>query len=191
MKTLDAKTLAIPEKQLALFPPRAMGYARTRESFKSKNDVAFDALGAAATSAEMTLKLLLNPKRANRLVQQKALNESGFGLDKVLEELNKTVFKAKNASSYDTEVNRSIQSVTLTHLMNLVASNVAIAQVKSQVNGMLDNLSLDFAKKGDDFSKQLGREIAAFREHPENFKVIKSAKIPDGSPIGSFECYYD
>jgi hypothetical protein len=75
--------------------------------------------------------------------------------------------------------------------MNLVASNVAIAQVKSQVNGMLDNLSLDFAKKGDDFSKQLGREIAAFREHPENFKVIKSAKIPDGSPIGSFECYYD
>ena len=191
MKTLEAKTIAIPEKQLALFPPRAMGYARTRESFKSKNDVAFDALGAAATSAEMTLKLLLNPKRANRLVQQKAMNESGFGLDKVLEELNLTVFNTKSSSVYETEVNKSIQSVTLTHLMNLAASKVAIAQVKSQVNAMIDKLSSDFAKKGDDFSKQLGREITAFREHPENFKVIPSAKIPDGSPIGSFECYYD
>ena len=75
--------------------------------------------------------------------------------------------------------------------MNLAASKVAIAQVKSHVNAMLDNLSSDFTKKGDDFSKQLGREITAFREHPENFKVIGSAKIPDGSPIGSFECYYD
>ncbi len=191
MRTLEAKTLAIPKKQLALFPPRALGYARTRESFKSKNDVAFDAIGAAATASEMTLKLLLNPRRANRLVQQKALNESGFGLDKVLGELNRTVFSTKSGSSYETEVNKSIQSVTLTRLMNLAASNVANAHVKSQVNAMIDNLSSDFARKGDDFSRQLGREITAFREHPENFKVIESAKIPDGSPIGSFECYYD
>jgi hypothetical protein len=191
MKTLEAKTLAIPEKQLALFPPRAMGYARTRESFKSKNDVAFDAVGAAATSAEMTLKLLLNPKRANRLIQQEALNESGFGLQKVLDALNQTVFNAQSDSSYETEVNRSVQFVTLMHLINLVANDSAIAQVKAKVNAMLDKLSTDFSKKGDDFSKQLKREITTFREHPESFKVIESAKIPDGSPIGSFECYYD
>ncbi|MGK0175546.1 MAG: hypothetical protein ACI9AT_001933, partial [Ulvibacter sp.] len=191
MKTLEAKTLVIPKKQLALFPPRALGYARTRESFKSKNDVAFDAIGAASTAAEMTLKLLLNPKRANRLVQQKALNESGFGFDKVLKELNRTVFNTKGSSSYETEVNKSIQFVTLTQMMNLASSKLAIAQVKSQVNVMIDKLSSDFAKKGDDFSIQLGREITSFREHPENFKVMESAKIPDGSPIGSFECYYD
>ena len=88
-------------------------------------------------------------------------------------------------------MNKAIQSVTLIHLINLAASDAAIAQVKSQVNAMLDNLSSDFAQKGDAFSKQLGREIMSFREHPENFKVIESAKIPDGSPIGSFECYYD
>ena len=139
----------------------------------------------------MTLKLLLNPKRANRLVQQKVINESGFGLDKVLEELNTTVFNAKKGSSYETEIIKSIQSVTLTRLMNLAASTAATAEVKSQVNAMLEKLASNFAKNGDDFSKQLGREIAAFREHPENFKVIESAKIPDGSPIGSFECYYD
>jgi hypothetical protein len=191
MKTLEAKTLVIPKKQLALFPPRALGYARTRESFKSKNDVAFDAIGAASTAAEMTLKLLLNPKRANRLVQQKALNESGFGFDKVLKELNRTVFNTKGSSSYETEVNKSIQFVTLTQMMNLASSKLAIVQVKSQVNVMIDKLSSAFAKKGDDFSIQLGREITSFREHPENFKVMESAKIPDGSPIGSFECYYD
>ena len=191
MKTLEAKTLSIPKKQLALFPPRALGYDRTRESFKSKNDVAFDAIGAASTAAKMTLKLLLNPRRANRLIEQKALNESGFGLDKVLEALDQTVFSAKSSSSYEAEVNKAIQFVTLTHLMNLAASNEAIQQVKSHINAMLDKLSSDFVKKGDDFSKQLGREVTAFREHPENFKVIEAAKIPDGSPIGSFECYYD
>ena len=191
MKTLEAKTLMIPKEQLALFPPRAFGYARTRESFKSKNDVAFDAIGAAATSAEMTLALLLHPKRSNRLIQQQALSESAFGLDKVLEALNVTVFSAESTTAYEKEVNNSIQFVTLTRLMNLASSTMAIAQVKSQVNAFMDGLFSDFAEKGDDFSKQLAREITAYREHPETFKVVQSSKIPDGSPIGSFECYYD
>lgn len=67
LKTLDAKTLAIPEDKLSLFPPRAMGYAKTRESIKGKTGVSFDPLSAAATASDMTLGLLLHPQRASSL----------------------------------------------------------------------------------------------------------------------------
>ena len=36
LKTLDPKNLAIPKEKLELFPPRAFGYWRTRESFNGK-----------------------------------------------------------------------------------------------------------------------------------------------------------
>ena len=66
LKTLTAKTLAIPKDKLSLFPPRAYGYYRSRESFKGKTGVAFDPLSAANTASDMTLKYLLHPQRANR-----------------------------------------------------------------------------------------------------------------------------
>jgi len=42
-ETLKPETLAIPKEKLELFPPRAFGHWRTRESFKGKAGVAFDA----------------------------------------------------------------------------------------------------------------------------------------------------
>ncbi|NJW54906.1 zinc-dependent metalloprotease, partial [Salinimicrobium oceani] len=87
LRTLDAEEIAIPKEKLSLFPPRAFGYSRSRESFRSNTGVAFDALGAAATSADMTLSLLLHPERAARLVQQKALDDDQLGLAEVLEDL--------------------------------------------------------------------------------------------------------
>ncbi|MBT8177529.1 MAG: zinc-dependent metalloprotease, partial [Eudoraea sp.] len=49
LKTLDAGEIAIPREKLPLFPPRAMGYNRSRESFKGKTGVSFDALSVAET----------------------------------------------------------------------------------------------------------------------------------------------
>lgn len=74
LETLSIEALEIPESALNLFPPRAYGYWRSRESFKSNNGVAFDAIGAAATASNLTLSLLLHPERANRLVHQNAIH---------------------------------------------------------------------------------------------------------------------
>ena len=188
LMTLDAKQLAIPENVLELFPPRAYGFWRGRESFKSNNGVAFDALGAAATAADMTLNLLLHPQRANRMVQQKALDEKNIGFRDVLNELHKTTFGTTGGSNYIKEIRQTIQFETLQHLLNLVASNQSIPQVKGLVNRELDNIKAELSV-ADVFEKQLLREIAAFREKPENFKVMATPKIPDGSPIGSFQCF--
>lgn len=188
LKTLEMKTLAIPEDKLKLFPPRAYSYYRSRESFKSKMGVAFDALGAAATASDMTLGLLLNPERANRLVQQKALDSKNIGLDDVLEQLIQTTYMERRGSDYEAEVQRTVQYETLQYLMNLAVSTKTIAQTKGLVNETIDALAGSLAKNKDAFSKQLLRDIAQFREDPEEFKVITPPSIPDGSPIGSFQC---
>ena len=192
METLSVQNLAIPKKQLELFPPRAQGYSRSRESFKSANGVAFDALGAAATAADMTLRLLLHPERANRLIQQHALDPTNINLERVLHELHVNVFRPDASNSYKEAVGNTIQYVTLQHLFNLLANKNSIPQVKGIVNAQIDKLLKELKKRPKNtFSQQLVREIKEFREHPDRFKIIKTPKIPDGSPIGSIECYYD
>ncbi len=188
LKTLEVETLKIPEDKLRLFPPRAIGYKRTRESFKSKTGVAFDALGATATASEMTLRLLLHPERANRLIQQKALDDENLGLKEVLNQLIKTTFDNNYKTNYDTEVQQTIQYVTLQYLLNLIASSKSIPQVKGIVNQSLEELTKNLKATRDIFSNQLLREISDFRKNPEKFNIYKSPTIPDGSPIGSLQC---
>jgi len=50
MRTLSPNFLAIPKEKLNLFPPRAFGYPRTRESFKSNLGIAFDPFSISETS---------------------------------------------------------------------------------------------------------------------------------------------
>lgn len=188
LKTLNAETLAVPERILDLFPPRAFGHSRSRESFKSNTGISFDALGAAATASDMTLGLLLYPERANRLIQQKALDSSNLGLEEVLEELIKSTFGKANNSDYKMEVQNSISFNVLKHMMNLSASNNSIPQTKAIVNSTLRDLKNDFSKIDSDISDELFYRIEKFMKEPKKFEVIPSPKIPDGSPIGSFEC---
>ncbi len=188
LKTIEVNTLMIPEDKLKLFPPRAMGYKRTRESFKSRTNVAFDALSAVETASNMTLSLLLNPERANRLIQQSALSKKNMDLDNVLNQLIEQVFISKTNSDYKKEVQSSIQTVTLQYLFNLIRSPKSFTQVKAIANEHLDNLTNNLTDSSEVFDKQLLREIKEFRKSPEKFKVYKTPKIPDGSPIGSFQC---
>lgn len=190
LKTLDAQTLAIPEQILPLFPPRAFGYSRSRESFKSNTGVSFDALGAAATASEMTLGLLLHPERTNRLIQQKSLDKSNLGLEKVLEELVKNTFEKQHKSNYQTEVQNSINFNVLKHLLNLSASKQSIPQTKALANATINQLKIRFIKDNSSLSREMYYRIEQFMEEPEKFEVIPSPTIPDGSPIGSFQCFH-
>jgi len=191
LKTMKPQHLAIPKEKLELFPPRAFGYLRSRESFKSDTGVAFDALGAVATASNMTLELLLNPERANRLIQQKSMDPNTLGFRAMLQEIFDTaglIRRGKGDLSYVAEVDRTIGYVTLQRVFYLLSHKKTSFQVNAIVNSELDILINNF-KKGDDFQKQLLREIQDFRKAPEKFTMITTPKIPDGSPIGSFQCY--
>ncbi len=188
LNTLDAETLAIPRDKLALFPPRAFAYDRTRESFKGQTGVTFDPLSAAATSAEMSLKLLLHPERANRLVLQKGLDEKQLGLDMVLDRLVDGFGRASNAG-YLAEVKFMIDEAILQHMISLASSDKSFHQVKAYAYNALDKIDSGL-NKGSVYDMEFKRIIASFKKDPSKFRIKAAPTIPDGSPIGTDYCNY-
>ena len=188
MHTLEVKNLKIPQRILELFPPRALGYERNRESFKSNTNVAFNSLGPVATASNMTLRLLLNAERANRLVEQHALSKSNLSLNEVLSQLIKHTFTVKTKTSYETEIAHTVQYSVFQNVLNLIATDHASPQVKSIANETLDTLLTMLKSNKSTFNNQLIRELISFRKYPERFKIYEVPKIPDGSPIGSAPC---
>ena len=189
IKTLKAETLAIPQEKLALFPPRAFGYGRSRESFKSNTGVAFDALGAPATASDMTLGLLLNPERMARLVQQKSLDKKQLGLEDLLKKLIAETIQYQPKDSYLLAAQYTINYNVLQHLFNLAASKKTTPLVKAEVNYQLAELEDWLDEQDDAIYEQMLEEIELFFDKPGEFEPMPDApKIPDGSPIGSFMC---
>ena len=186
IKTLTAGELAIPQQLLQWFPPRAMGYPATRESFKGRTGVSFDALGAAETAADMTLGILLHPQRASRLVQQQSMDDSQLGLPDVIDQvLEGTVF-SKIKGSYDTGIQEVINFQVLRHIMELANNTSTHPQVQAIAYERLKSLKTRLLKSdASQIGKEMVRRIDRFFEHPEEFKSESAPTIPDGSPIGS------
>ena len=186
LKTLDATEIAIPKDKLRLFPPRAFGTPRTRESINGKTGVSFDALSAVETASDMTLSFLLHPERASRLIQQKAIEGNNLGLEEVVNELILTTINKKHKDAYLSEAQTTINFRVLFHIMNLAGHKEVHPQVNAIASQKLKELSLQLAKDsgGNPIHAEMIKRIKEFYDHPELFKVIPSPKIPDGSPIG-------
>src|SRR5690606_37001942 len=169
------------------------GFSRSRESFKSNTGVAFDAFGAPATASDMSLKLLLHPERAARLVQQHAINKDLPGLPQLLNELIDNTFKLTFKHVYLQEVQNAINYNVLQHLMNLAAHKDATPAVKAVAFSKISELQRWFTekKRGDQntvIHQQFSREIAQFLKDPSQFTALPVApQIPDGAPIGNYE----
>ncbi len=200
MKTLQPDFLAIPKDKLQLFPPRAFGYPRTRESFKSNLGVAFDPFSVAETSADMTLSLILRPKRLNRLILQYSLDNSNLSLDELYDLiLKKTIFlKSSNISelqdSYLEEIQHIVNTTFLKNVFNVINSSSSYSQVKSISNELIRKISSELSsKRRKDYklSKYYSHYlemISNFHKDPKEYEIIDSLKIPDGSPIGTDNC---
>ncbi|MGJ8733883.1 MAG: zinc-dependent metalloprotease [Cellulophaga sp.] len=188
LRTVNAEQIAIPKNKLSLFPPRALGYNSTRESFSGKTGVSFDALSAAETAADMTLSFLLHPQRASRLVQQKSLNTKQIGLQEVLDQLINNTFKNNYRDTYLNEVQQNINFRVLYYIKNLAASKNVHPKVNAIANFKLQELKDKFLDRNKPYALEVVNRIEHFQKHPELFKTIVSPKMPDGSPIG-MECF--
>lgn len=189
LKTLSAENLAIPKDKLSLFPPRAFGYGRSRESFNGKTGVTFDPLSAANTASDMTLKFLLQPQRANRLLLQKSLDDKQLSLDEVLTTLIENSFDKKHDDAYLNEIQHQINTNVLKYVMNLAVNDESYFTTKAIANKAISQLLRTFLNL-QDTSMQYAIMIKEFYEHPEKFQLEASPKIPDGSPIGMDMCNY-
>jgi hypothetical protein len=195
LETLSVNQLKIPERLLNLFPPRADEYNRTRESFASKNGVAFDALSAAATAADFVASLLFHPERASRMIQQKALFNQQLGFDQLLETVINSTFKKSYSNTYDIEIQQSINAVILQNLLHLAADDRTSFQAKSIAISKINNLKswLQNNKGKGVLAMYFDGYISiidSYLKSPDNFKKEPAPKIPDGSPIGSLRCEF-
>ena len=193
LKTINANFLSIPKSKINLFPPRAFGYPRSRESFKSTMGVGFDPISIASTASDMTFSLLLHPERMNRLILQKSLNNSSLGISEVFDRLISYTFKVNNNDLYINEIQQTVNHKALEYLMNLVVSDDCLFQVKDAANkaiGSIEKLLSSKAYKDFAYSSYYKDLIKNFKSNPEKYVMSKSLKIPDGSPIGSSECSY-
>lgn len=193
MASISVETLKIPINILELFPPRAYGFNRNRETFGSLNGVAFDALSASATAADFVSSLLLNPERASRMVQMKAVYPNQLGLEELINVLFSNTFKRSHKDSYENEIQQSINISILTNLFTLYASNKTSFQAKSIIFTEIAALKkwlmeLDKKAMKKSYSNGYITMIDQFLKQPDKFIKINAPKIPDGSPIGTTSC---
>ena len=190
LKTVDAEVIAIPADKLSLFPPRAIGYGKTRESFKGYTGTAFDPIAAAQTAADLTLGLLFHKQRASRLIQQKSLDRKQLGLGEMIDlALLSTVYK-KHDDPYLSSVQMAINYRVLDHLMTLASAKGANPEVRAVCHSKLLQTRSRLGKETPEANRdEMVRLIDAYFKKPAEYKALPISKIPDGSPIG-MDCQF-
>ncbi|MEO1654727.1 MAG: zinc-dependent metalloprotease, partial [Bacteroidota bacterium] len=190
IKTLAPSVLALPEKLIKIIPPRAFGYSRNQENFKTHTGLTFDPLAAAKTASHLSLSLLLHPHRAARLVEYHARNSKHPGLQEVLETLIKSTFQAPPQSGYLGEIQKVVNSALIYHLCHLASHRESSEEVKAQALFQLSELK-NWLEAGQNknpdrkahyfYSAQL---IQRFMQNPEQELEGRPLDTPAGSPIG-------
>ena len=188
MNSLSAKHLAIPKKILELFPPRAYGYPRTRESFQSKTGVSFDPLSAAETASEMSTVLLLNVERLNRLHTQYTIDKTKMSVSEFLENLLSSSFGLDHRDEYLNEVQHVINLNILTYLLKISTEKKLFVQNKNLLVKYIDKVNNNSYNNKKQIHEDYVFLINDFVKNPSYYDRTTSVKIPDGSPIGSESC---
>jgi hypothetical protein len=192
LSTIRPKTLAIPERVLAVLPPPAYGHERTRESFPVRTRPVFDALAGPECAAQLVVSMMLDPARSARLVQQHALDAKQLGLEEVMDRLLKATWKMPEMRGYEGEIQRVVDEVVLYHLMTLAANGQTAPQVRAAAFAKLADLErwLDTVT-GQGSEAAIAQRIFAlarirqFLKEPGKVLATKPIDPPPGEPIGS------
>ena len=187
LKCISPEVLALPEKIIALIPPRPQGYAPTRELFQKRSGLTFDPMAAAEASTANALMLLFHPERAVRLVEFKARTGT-LGLDEVIEKTLQKTWKSDRLTGLPRQIQFQTEQLVLTHLMDLATSEKSSFAVKALSGKALRDLKtwIDTQKpKIPDTDYQAHLDLALERmKNPEKSKAEPEKSLPPGQPIG-------
>ena len=197
LNSIHPKNLSLPEKLIKLIPPRAFGYPRTRETFKSRTGLTFDYLAAAETATNLTLKMLFNPERASRLLILKARDlNTQPGFTYVMSEIiNETILKERtdkndnlNFSNVELEISKMVNHSVLNHLFMLANSKKTHQEVNARTYYAIKNIKRVLEEKDpeDYHYHYLSDKIEKFLSGKIDIQFPEELKPPDGSPIGSY-----
>ena len=179
LTTIDPTTLTLPDRILALIPPRPPAYPRTRETFPNQSGLTFDPVAGAQAAAELTVGLILNPQRAARLVEYHARDAANPGLEEVIETLISTTWQPLPKSGLQQEVAQLVRMVALEQLLRLATDPTASTMVRSTATAEIQKHKKLFS---DPYAASL---VARFQDDPKELVLPKLVEAPPGQPIGS------
>ncbi|MGA7289867.1 MAG: zinc-dependent metalloprotease, partial [Terriglobales bacterium] len=193
LATLSPPVLALPEPLLRMIPPRPPEYPTGRENFSRRTSPAFDALAPAEAAAEIVANVLLQPERAQRMIEYHALDAGNPGFDELVNDLLAATWKAQSASGYQGAIQRTVNAVVLDHLITLASDEHASAQVRGvaalKLNELKKWIATQAASAKDDVARAqfffAESQIDHFQKNPAELHMTAPASPPDGDPIGS------
>ena len=194
LNILKPEQLEIPEHIRALIPPRPPGYGRSRETFKVRTGVMFDAVSPAESVAGAVMTFLFHPARATRLVQQKGMDSNQLGLMDVTRAVQ-AMAMTEGYEGYHRELQRVVIDQYANALMNLGKSNQASASARAiAVMGLQELMTNPLIANSTDqdraFFTNLGLRINRYIQDPGEEENVPALTPPDGSPIGMAPLIY-
>jgi hypothetical protein len=192
LATLDVKELIIPDALLKLMPPVAFGMGSPRsELFAKRTTPIFDAVSAAEISADMTYSGLLEPSRAARMIEFNSRDKANPHFREVVDALVRMVWGTPySASLKEAAIQRGLQSLLVSELMDLAADSNASPQVRAvAAEGLRTLLSktkgpataenaAHYRATADDIERFLARPDAPRKQ-------TLPLAMPPGDPIGN------
>jgi hypothetical protein len=169
LDTLKADYLAIPARISKLIPPRPAGYAPTRELFRGRTGLTFDSLAPAEASAAATVRLLLHPERAARLVEY-------HGRDARLPSLEMVLDRVLAMTAQPGEVGHLVRHAILSQAMQLAADASTSPRVREIATSKLNA----WATRNPAYAGP----VKKFLDNPKDSKPAPSLEPPPGQPIG-------
>jgi hypothetical protein len=203
MASLKPSELALPSAVLSAIPPRPAGFGMHRELFPRNTGSAFDAITPAVVAADLVMGELLNPARAARLINQRALDPSLPGLDTVIDRLRDAASRKQARSPYEREIVRALEHVLVENLMTL-ASTGSMPQARAMASYKLKTMMTELALRSSQReggrgslvdtpdadaqvanARYLADEIKRFLDRPaQPAQRLGAPEAPPGAPIG-------
>ncbi|MGO9402043.1 MAG: zinc-dependent metalloprotease [Terriglobales bacterium] len=193
LDTLSPEVLALPESLLKMIPPRPPLYPNGRENFSRRTSPAFDALAPAEAAAGIVVNLLLQPERAQRMIEYHVLDARNPSFDELVTDLLAATWKTQPPPGYKGAIQLTVNSVVLDQLMTLAGDDRASAQVRGVAALKLDELKNWMATQGPSAKDYVARaqlffaksQIDRFQRNPAEMHLTTPAPPPDGDPIGT------
>jgi hypothetical protein len=189
LKTLSPATLTLPGSILKYLPPRPPGLPRTDESFPSATGVTFDPVATAESAADLTLALVLNPERANRLAEYHAQDSAEPSLADVIDATLKSTGSPDGLSGLALQVKYAVDDRILEALLALGAnpesSAITRSEVRDAVTSLRDQLRPSGALQDAAFHRLETARINQFLNDPAKFVPAQPIPAPPGMPIGA------
>lgn len=188
--TIDPSVLLLPERIIKLIPPRPAGYGSSRELFRKRGGMAFDALSPAETAADLPLSFLFNSDRLNRLSGNMAQTNS-LALPEVLSTLINATWKAPRKKGTEGLIQQQTEQLLLTYLLSSSINDNNSFVTRSVLAQSLSDLKtyIETKKKSSADTLYNGHLLLALErmKTPADAKPTVHAVAPPGAPIGCEE----